>query len=107
LGDADYTSNRTLSSLAANNKGAIPVAFVNESAPFSLTDTQLNTATISKFVLKSFTPLRTNQLAVYPKVEDPIEKAILDFYNTYYGIDEEGNRRYPAEVYDEFGQPKH
>lgn len=49
--------------------------------------------------------LKTLQLPHYLDNPDPIESAIINFHKSFFGYDVDGKRVYPAEVYDEVGNP--
>lgn len=103
LGDEDYKATPQLAELASKNKGSIDSALINEEAAFTLSPEELAHSTIGTFELSSVSHFKTNQAPVYLEQEDAIESAIINFYNTFFGVDESGNRLYPAAVYNKLG----
>jgi len=67
---------------------------------------QIQTSSILPIIVKSATRFKTNYSTEFKTNGvglDIIEQSIKNFYDTFYGIDEQGRPRYPAEVYDEAG----
>lgn len=116
LGNSDFQKYPQLSSLVDSKVKGIPSTRIDEFRPFTLSPSDLEASSVQKIQVSGIKHLRTiyspnavadADLGTHAGGLDVIEDAIVKFYNSFYGIDSEGNRVYPAEVYDAQGNVRH
>lgn len=116
LGDTDFKKSPQLSDLILKSTGSIEATQVNESAPFPLSESQIQASSVSPITVQATQRFRTNYGPVFRSNSSPdlkgidiIEDTIITFYNSYYSWTEgtENRRMYPAEVYNSAGDVYH
>lgn len=110
LSDADFKAQPKFSTWIQKEVTALPGAAINEEAPFHMNMSQVESASVGTMTVYGTERFRTNFGVTYEtddtlasKGLDVVEDVIMKFYNTFYGIDEDGVKRYPGEVYTSNG----